>query len=124
MSEEFFNSIVGGYLNCALWSSMDEDGEFLDFSYDTWDIEPSERAKAQADCEDFVLQAKEVGIDLSLIGMSPQGIGHDLWLTRNRHGAGFWDRGLGLVGERLSDIARLMGTVDIYVGDDGRLYFM
>ena len=25
-------------------------------------------------------------------------IGHDLWLTRNGHGAGFWDRGLGAQG--------------------------
>lgn len=30
------------------------------------------------------------GIDLSQF--DPAQIGHDLWLTRNGHGAGFWDR--------------------------------
>mgnify|MGYP003653116883 FL=1 len=30
------------------------------------------------------------GIDLSQF--DPEQIGHDLWLTRNGHGAGFWDR--------------------------------
>lgn len=30
------------------------------------------------------------GIDLR--EYNPEQIGHDLWLTRNGHGAGFWDR--------------------------------
>lgn len=33
-------------------------------------------------------------------------IGHDLSLTRNGHGAGFWDRGWNGLGEYLSDVAR------------------
>lgn len=48
--------------------------------------------------------------------------GRDLWFTRNGHGVGFWDRGLGEVGDRLSDGARAMGQVDAYLGDDGRVY--
>lgn len=47
--------------------------------------------------------------------------GVDLWLTRNRHGAGFWDRGLGALGKRLTDAARL-GERDGYQGDDGLIY--
>jgi hypothetical protein len=31
--------------------------------------------------------------------------GHDLILTANRHGAGFWDRGLGATGKTLTDAA-------------------
>jgi hypothetical protein len=27
--------------------------------------------------------------------------GIDFWLTRNRHGAGYWDRGLGITGDKL-----------------------
>ena len=34
--------------------------------------------------------------------------GHDFWLTRRRHGAGFWDRGYGdSVGEILTKIAQM-----------------
>lgn len=46
--------------------------------------------------------------------------GHDLWLTRNGHGAGFWDRDLGELGERLSDAARAMGEPRYLIeSDDG-----
>ena len=48
-----------------------------------------------------------------------EGLGHDLWLTRNGHGAGFWDRGLGHLGERLSDAARSLGEATSYVLADG-----
>lgn len=36
--------------------------------------------------------------------------GADFALTRNRHGAGYWDRGLGELGEHLSVAARAWGT--------------
>jgi hypothetical protein len=35
------------------------------------------------------------------VGYDEGHAGHDFWLTRNGHGAGFWDRGLGEVGENL-----------------------
>jgi len=49
----------------------------------------------------------------------------DVWLTRNGHGAGFWDRGAldarGL-GDALSDHAKTFGTSDVYIGDDMRIH--
>ena len=48
--------------------------------------------------------------------------GHDFWLTRNRHGAGFWDRGLEFVGINLTDAAHAWGEFNLYVGDDGLIY--
>lgn len=39
--------------------------------------------------------------------------GHDFALTRNGHGAGFWDRGYGPVGDRLTDAAESYGEADI-----------
>ncbi len=45
-------------------------------------------------------------------------LGHDLWLTRNRHGTGFWDRGLGALGDRLADAARSLGEADSWVMAD------
>ena len=47
--------------------------------------------------------------------------GHDYWLTRNGHGVGFWDRGLGAVGDRLSEAAGRR-EVYVYLGDDGKVY--
>lgn len=44
--------------------------------------------------------------------------GHDLALTRNGHGAGFWDRGLGEAGDVLTDWAKSLGTLHIFHGHD------
>jgi hypothetical protein len=52
-------------------------------------------------------------------------IGHDLWLTRNGHGAGFWDRPEHYYGphqDALDAAAKAFGSVDVYVGDDGRVH--
>lgn len=48
--------------------------------------------------------------------------GHDFWLTRCGHGAGFWDRGLGDIGCKLTEAASVYGSVDLYIGDDGLIY--
>lgn len=47
--------------------------------------------------------------------------GHDMTLTRNRHGAGYWDRGLGELGEVLSDWARCLGSLNSWVTKSGVL---
>jgi hypothetical protein len=53
---------------------------------------------------------------------------HDLWLTRNGHGAGFWDgdyrdRETGIdIGQKLTELAKTYSSVDVYVGDDGQIY--
>ena len=44
--------------------------------------------------------------------------GHDFALTRNGHGAGFWDRGLGTVGDMLSDEAKAYGSHSVYIEVD------
>lgn len=41
-------------------------------------------------------------------GVSAEQCGHDIILTANHHGTGFWDRGLGDIGERLSVEAQNM----------------
>ncbi len=38
--------------------------------------------------------------------------GHDFWLTRSGHGTGFWDRGLGELGGRLTAAAKVYGEPD------------
>ena len=50
--------------------------------------------------------------------------GHDLWLTRNGHGCGFWDGDWKEPAATILDDAALkMEVLVVYVGDDGLIYF-
>lgn len=50
--------------------------------------------------------------------------GHDFWLTRQGHGAGFWDGGWPAAhATALTAAAKSFGECWPYRGDDGRLYF-
>jgi hypothetical protein len=116
-------AMLRGYLECALWASNDEHGNALDDVYTTGDISDETKQSASEACGDFVRQCVEGGIHLDMhYPGNAGGVGHDLFLTRNRHGAGFWDRGLGEVGDELTEIAHIMGGSDFYVGDDGQVY--
>ena len=51
-------------------------------------------------------------------------IAHDLFLTRNGHGAGFWDGDWPEPeGSVLTLLAEEMGEAEPYAGDDGMLYW-
>lgn len=108
------------YVACALWASTDDQGDPLDARYSAADIAPAALAEMAADVAGFIEEADRRGIDRS--DWSDDELGHDLWLTRNGHGAGFWDRGRGFAGEALAALARSFEESDLYVGDDGLLY--
>lgn len=115
---------LAAYIACALWSSNDEStpsgGEPLDENYSSDDLAPETLSAMAADCEKFQAENEEA---LANAGDDGQN-GHDFWLTRNRHGAGFWDRGYGEIGEKLSEAARAYGECNLYVGDDGLIRLM
>lgn len=113
-------TVLSAYIECALWASTDEDGDPLDGLYSRDDLAASAVASMREDVVDFLDSLERDGVDVSALD-DPQ-IGHDLWLTRNRHGAGFWDRGLGALGDDLTKRAHAYGESDLYVGDDGALY--
>ena len=108
------------YLETALWSSSDENEDPLDENYAIGDFSREAIQQAIRDCDDFRTSNEE---DLNATGAPEGQNAHDFWLTRNGHGAGFWDRGYGDVGERLTAASHPYGEVSIYVGDDGKLYF-
>lgn len=108
------------YLECALWASVDDDGRPLDGLYGFDDIAPESLQTMRAELADFVGYCQREGINLDTLAADQ--VGHDFWLTRNRHGAGFWDRGLGDLGDRLTAAAHTFGESDLYVGDDGNLH--
>lgn len=107
---------VDAYLEAALWSECDGDGEPL-HGVDEGDIAPASRADAVDDCLDFIAANRQ-----DLDGLDPAQAGHDFLLTRNGHGAGFWDRGLGDKGDRLTDASHEYGETTFYVGDDGLIH--
>jgi hypothetical protein len=77
-------------------------------------------AEAKLDCAAFQeANADDLAIYQEIVGYSGA---VDFWLTRNQHGAGFWDRGLGEVGERLTEAAHAFGPCETYVGDDNLIY--
>lgn len=89
-------AVLNGYLTTALWASTDNSddsgGDPLDKNYGIEDIAPESLAKARADCERFLVSNADALGSLAMkqvIDWST--IGHDFWLTRNGHGAGFWD---------------------------------
>lgn len=110
------NRILLAYIECALWSST-SDGEFLDSIYGIEDIHPDTIKKMESDVNDFLEKIQE--IDTS--DWSEDQLGHDFWLTRNSHGAGFWDRGLEN-GDELTEIAKQFREVELYVGDDNLIH--
>lgn len=104
------------YLGCALWSTNDEDGEPLDGWLGVDDFDAESTARAEKDLKDF-FEANAEMIDAS--GASYEQTAHDLWLTRNRHGAGFWDRGYAPeVGRALTDAAHAMGSLEVMVNEE------
>ena len=110
------------YLECALWSTNDQSneqgGDPLDRNYSIEDIDPESLKAVIEDCARFK------GENWTAISPNWSQAGHDFWLTRNRHGAGFWDGDWSEPAvTRLTKASKQFGTVNVYVGDNGTLYF-
>ncbi len=74
-------------------------------------------ANLRADCRSFW---HRFGCYIEPAGMTPEQAGHDFWLTRNGHGAGFWDGDWPEpYGDMLNQGAKCYGEFDTYLGDDG-----
>ena len=111
------DTFTKAYITCALWSSTDDRDVPLEDNYSINDFSSFSINQIEDDCTDFqranatlISEAHTIQPDYD-DGMA----GHDFWLTRNRHGAGFWDRGLGEVGKELSQEAIVYGESNLYV---------
>ena len=100
---------LAGYLDCAEWL-LGEDAHRD--AVTGWSDEAV--TEAAEDCADFVFRNCA---DLESVGGDDYRAGMYFWLSRNGQGAGFFDRW-----PRLQRAAKVYGTRDVYVGDDGRLY--
>ena len=119
-NEQDTGDFLTAYIACALWSTTGEDGRE---SLEDCELAPGTREQMREDCVDFIKAARTL---LNLACERPnycvEDAGHDFWLTRCGHGAGFWDRGLGRLGDDLTALCKAWGNVDLYVGDDGLVY--
>lgn len=122
--EPFQHTAAIHYMIAALWSSTDNTddtgGEPLDANYSIDDIAPETATAMRAECSAFIADNWET---IRATEQAAEQCGHDFWLTRNGHGAGFWDRGYDvLLGDALTRAAHECGPRDLYVGDDGKVY--
>lgn len=116
MSEREF---IEAYTEAALWASTDEDGVPLDENFDESDIHWETLEKMEDDASDFYAANESM---LTVDGNSDGDGGHNFWLTRNGHGAGFWDGDYPTYEDELTDAAKAYGGYDLYGGDDGIIY--
>lgn len=150
MTTTKLDQFTTAYIECALWASTgewcEECGDLrstadeqcgcggrwfeeqLNQDHTMSDIDAASLESMIADCAGFQeANAELLSAWYSECGESMERAGHDFWLTRNRLGAGYWDRWnevtpQGKIGRQLTDAAHAYGTCDLYVGDDGRVY--
>lgn len=119
-------AMVAGYVEAMLWAECAcddpegyDDRSFDDLGYTFGDVHPDAMEQARETCRQFCERNAEDVVAFMEETDRPEGhVGHDLWLTRQGHGAGFWDRGAGAVGDRLADAARVLGPAYPYLDDD------
>jgi hypothetical protein len=111
------NKMTDAYLEAVRFTNEEcGDADFSDA-----DFSPLALSQAFRDCRDLMWANSDL-----IRKENETQAGYDLWLTRNCHGSGFWDKPevWGKVGsDILTRCAHSMGPRDVYIGDDGLLYF-
>lgn len=108
------------YIEALIWTATTEAGETLDQAgYDGDDLSDEARQSIREDVEDFL--GAHVAIIRELDYKDDHGYGnialagHDFLLTRQGQGVGFWDRGLGEIGQSLTLAAHVYGDTSVWV---------
>jgi hypothetical protein len=102
-------TMLASYVETALWSSTDDDGNPLDAHYSVDDIADKALASMSKVVAAF---AADNAADID--GKWEQA-GNDFWLTRNGHGSGFWDGDWPEpASSRLTAASKAYGPCDLY----------
>lgn len=128
--EKQLAEFTAGYIAALLWSSNDADpvtGEMRDL--DEYELSAAAAEQCRADCRAFFM-AHRADIEAAAAAYPTKEehggytrAGHDFALTRNGHGAGYWDGDLpDEIGDRLTEASEQAGEVWPYIGDDGAVY--
>ena len=122
------DDFMRGYVVAMLWANtfVDREGEeertCEDVAYwyqspgQWWEDTPVDLTDAEAFWDSFayVILSLDYGEHWNRAVLA----GHDFALTRNGHGTGFWDRGLGTIGDMLSDEAKTYGSHSVIIKVD------
>jgi hypothetical protein len=119
----------------VLYTEYDEYGEPLDCNYSIADFEEESLKKLYADYQQFISVVEEkitaeIGENWDCIDdfydihqPALNQTEYDYILTRNRHGAGFWDGDWSSqVSKILTNAARSQSEFTALVDDDGKIY--
>lgn len=139
-----FDEFLQGYLDAFFWAEMDYSdentgGDPLEDNYSPDDLAPEALAAIREDCIQFfdtnysaleyaATEAHSTRQTLASLEDTTDEtrpwdhLGHDFYLTRNGHGAGFWDRGRDEVWRALTEASKRFGEQGAYIGDDGAVY--
>lgn len=117
LTQEDLVEVLKGYLTGAIWT----EGETTDkFTID--DLSEDSQIQAYIDIKEFIKNAGEDAVSEAVEEHGLSHLGMDIWLTRNSHGAGFFDHSYEHEDELMKAAHDLKG-VELYVGDDNELHF-
>ena len=115
--KELLDAFTRSYIETALWSTSDDNEEPLDQDHDLEDISPTTLHSMITDCDRFQ-QENKTDID-----RKDEQAGHDFWLTRNGHGAGFWDGDWPEpAATRLTDASETFGEYYLFIDDEEKIF--
>ena len=120
-----------GYVEAMLWANTfverpgeeESTGEDVAYWYQSpgrwWEDTPVDLTDAENfwKCFAYVILSLDYG-KRGENWPSAELAGHDFALTRNGHGAGFWDRGLGEMGDMLTDECKPYGEHNVILAVD------
>lgn len=127
-ASDLIEAAVLGYVECGLWLALNGETMEPDDSADASDLTPDAESRVREDVTSFILGNAgdclaycRPGRGHGRISDAAGHLGHDFYLTRNGHGAGFWDRGLGDLGDRLTGASEPYGEQTFVVGANGEV---
>jgi hypothetical protein len=107
--EEMLNVFVESYIETALWASTDEQDQPLNERFNAGHLSDAAWLKCVSQCADFLSRLDVVHLSAAWTSASYKRAGHDFWLTRNGHGAGFWDGDWPNSGKELTEASKQAG---------------
>jgi hypothetical protein len=114
---------INQLIETALWSSLalgssSEDSHFDTLGFTVYDLTLEAHVRLELECEQFCRMAHAAGIPI----YDFEDWQHDFWLTRNHHGAGFWDGDYETpIGEKLTEISESFGEVHLYLNGQNKI---
>ena len=149
ISQKEINSILKGYLECALWTDEeylktqeipkidfnedDTEDEMEDFekmyktpqqNFTIEDIDTNSLISTYNDIKKFIEYAGSEAVNYAINENGYERLGFDIWLTRNGHGAGFFDHSYDDdIEKKLINAGKKLTEVHLYLTEENKIIF-